>query len=87
MTSKPKRTPKSDTLGNVSTATIKLKEIIEMLKHHESQVSDFIKLSFRQFTYEDHEFKSCQVCGHSDKALIYELEKVLEALSSEKGVE
>lgn len=55
----------------------KLTKIIKMMEYHAEQLAKYSPLSWNKFTYEDHEFHSCYVCGHSDEALLYELRKLL----------
>lgn len=55
----------------------KLAEVVAMLERHEKEIGRVMPLMWRKFTYENHEFSSCTMCGHSDKALIYELKKLL----------
>lgn len=67
----------------MSKALNKLNEIIEMIEYHEKQIGDVMPMLWQKFTYEDHEFSSCTMCGHSDKAILYELEKVKKLLTTE----
>ncbi len=71
--------------GNKGVA--KLEEVIEQMKRHDEQTSKYMQIGWNKFTYEDHEFTSCYICGHSDKAIIYELEIALKQLKDKEGSE
>ena len=61
----------------------KLEEVVSMIQHHYEETKDYNRLMTQKFTYEDKEFNSCLVCGHSDKAIIYELEKAQSVYNEE----
>lgn len=65
-------------------ALAKLDEVIGMIEAHEKTLGDVMPMLWRKFTYENHEFSSCTMCGHSDKALVYELKKVRRLLTPNK---
>jgi len=69
-------------MGELDKGVAKLKEVIELMKIHDEQTAKYMRIGWQQFTYEDHEFTSCYICGHSDKAIIYELEKALKLLKA-----
>lgn len=69
-------------MSELDKGVAKLEEVISMIQNHYEETKGYTRLTMQKFTYEDKEFSSCLVCGHSDKAIIYELEKALKLLKA-----